>query len=62
MTNSRNCHNSAYLIHCVGCTDCNYCVGCVGLHKADFHILNVKYSRSEFFAILKKLKRELGIK
>ena len=37
-------------------------VGCVGLVKKDFHILNVGYSRKEYFEILEKLKRELGVR
>lgn len=62
LIDSRFCNASAYLVHSVGCSVCNYCFGCVGLNKKDFHILNVQYSRSEYFEILKKLKRELGIR
>ena len=59
---SRNCSGSAYLVRCLSCADCDYCFGCVGLVKKDFHILNVPYPRQEYFEIVKKLKRELGIK
>ena len=62
LTDCRSCTGSAYLIHCFACVGCNYCVGCVGLQKKDFHILNEPYSRSEYFEILKKLKRELGLR
>jgi hypothetical protein len=62
LTNCRHCTGSAYLIESVSCSECNYCVGCVGLVKKDFHILNQGYSRSEYFEILKKLKRELGVR
>jgi hypothetical protein len=33
----------------------------VGLAKKDFHILNVKYTRSEYFRIVEALKAELGL-
>jgi hypothetical protein len=33
----------------------------VGLAKVDFHILNVKYTRSEYFRIVKSLEEELGL-
>jgi hypothetical protein len=33
----------------------------VGLTKQDFHILNVKYTRSEYFRITKALREALGI-
>jgi hypothetical protein len=61
LTNCQYVYASAYLVNCVGCSDCTYCVGCVGLHKEEFHILNVKYTRKEYFEVLKKLKRELGV-
>ena len=44
------------------CSECTYCFGCVGLAKQDFHILNVKYTRAEYFRIVKSLEEELGIK
>ena len=56
------CVGSAYLAYCLECSDCSYCFGCVGLQKKDFHILNVPYDRSTYFAAVKKLKRELGLK
>ncbi|OGQ90284.1 MAG: hypothetical protein A2289_20225 [Deltaproteobacteria bacterium RIFOXYA12_FULL_58_15] len=62
LTDSRFCTGSAYLVNCVSCSDCTYCLGCVGLVKKDFHVLNVPYSRKEYFATLKQLKRELGIR
>ena len=62
LQNSKYCTGGAYLIHCTACTDCTYCVGCVGLTKKDFHILNVPYSRTEYFKALNQLKRELGIR
>ena len=43
-------------------SDCTYCFGCVGLTKKDFYILNVGFSRQEYFELTKRLKKELGIK
>jgi len=56
------CVGSAYLDLCTSCSDSSYCFGCVGLQKADFHILNVPYDRSTYFAAVKRLKRELGLR
>jgi hypothetical protein len=58
---SENCTRSNYLVMCRSCSECSYCFGCVGLAKQDFHILNVKYSRAEYFRIVKSLEAELGI-
>lgn len=57
-----HCTNSAYLVQSSWCSECTYCFGCVGLHKKDFHILNQKYPRDEYFKTTKRLARELGIK
>ena len=56
-----NCTGSAYLILCRSLQDCNYCFGCVGLSKKDFHILNVPFSRTEYFKVTNRLRKELGI-
>lgn len=58
---SENCTGSAYLTLCRNLSDCTYCFGCVGLAKKDFHILNVGFSRTEYFQIVARLKKELGI-
>jgi hypothetical protein len=58
---SENCTQSAYLTLCKSLSDCNYCFGCVGLAKKDFHVLNVPFSRTEFFKVVARLKKELGI-
>jgi hypothetical protein len=58
---SESCTRSNYLVLCRSCSECSYCFGCVGLAKQDFHILNVKYTRSEYFRIVKSLQAELGI-
>jgi hypothetical protein len=56
-----NCTQSAYLTKCAACTGCTYCFGCVGLSGKDFHILNEPYSRSEYFAVTKRLMKEMGL-
>jgi hypothetical protein len=56
------CLRGAYLVRSSGCIDCSYCFGCVGLVGKDFHILNEPYGRTEYFATIAKLSRELGIK
>jgi hypothetical protein len=60
-TECSHCSNSNYLVRCVGCFECDYCFGCVGLVRKEFHILNVKYSRSEYFARTAALRKALGI-
>jgi len=62
LINCKHCTGSAYLINSTNCSDSTYCFGCVGLVKKDFHILNVAYSRKEYFDRVTKLKRELGIR
>ena len=57
---SERCLRGAYLVRSVGCSDCTYCFGCVGLVGKDFHILNEPYGRTEYFAMIAKLSRELG--
>ena len=59
---SENCANSAYLTLCRNLSDCTYCFGCVGLQKKDFHVLNVAFSRTEYFEVVRKLKKELGVR
>jgi hypothetical protein len=56
---SDNCATSAYLVYCRNLSDCTYCFGCVGLSKKDFYILNVPFSRTEYFETIKRLKKEL---
>ncbi|AKF85427.1 hypothetical protein MFUL124B02_12280 [Myxococcus fulvus 124B02] len=46
---------------CRNLQDCNYCFGCVGLAKKDFHILNVPFPRTEYFKVVGKLRKELGL-
>ena len=56
-----HCGDSNYLASCSYCYECDYCFGCVGLVKKDFHILNKKYSRSDYFREVAKLRQALGL-
>ncbi len=56
-----SCTGSSYLVLCRSCSDCTYCFGCVGLAKKDFHILNVQYTKTEYFRIVKALRAEMGL-
>jgi hypothetical protein len=58
---TERCTTSAYLVRCIACSGCTYCFGCVGLHKKDFHILNVPYERTAYFEQVRKLARELRV-
>jgi hypothetical protein len=58
---SENCTSSAYVVLSRNLQDCNYCFGCVGLAKKDFHILNVPFPRTEYFKVVGRLKKELGL-
>ena len=58
---SEGCSSSSYLVRCVSLTGCSYCFGCVGLLKKEFHILNQKYSRGDYFRIVAELKKQFGI-
>jgi len=58
---SEACSGSNYLVMCRNLSDCNYCFGCVGLSKKDFHILNQGYSRTEYFKVVARLRKELGV-
>jgi hypothetical protein len=57
---SEACRSSQYLVRCYSCSDSLYCYGCVGLAKKEFHILNVPYSRKEYFALIKELEGSPG--
>jgi hypothetical protein len=58
---SESCSASAYLILSRTLADCTYCFGCVGLSRKDFHILNVPFGRTEYFALTKRLRAELDL-
>ncbi len=52
---------SQYVVLSRDCHDCTFCFGCVGLVGKEFHILNQKFSRNDYFAILPKLERAFGV-
>jgi hypothetical protein len=58
---SESCSASAYLVMSRNLADCTYCFGCVGLSRKDFHILNVPFGRTEYFAVTKRLRAELDL-
>lgn len=53
---SVRCQGSTYVVRSVDCVDCTYCYGCVGLIKREFHILNVRYPRKDYFEITAALE------
>jgi hypothetical protein len=52
----RDCQGSRYLTLCVDCHDCVHCLACVGLEGAEFHVLNQKRTRKEYFALLRQVQ------
>ncbi len=58
-TDCHQCVSCSHVVLCTSCADCDYCFGCVGLKGKDFHILNKKHSRSDFFRITKALSEEV---
>ena len=54
---STGCKNCFY---CYYCTDCEHCFGCAFLKNKKYCILNKPYSKEEYFAKLKQLKKELN--
>jgi hypothetical protein len=56
-----SCSSSSYLVRSTALTRSSYCFGCVGLSSRDYHILNEPYDRSTYFAILRRLTRELRL-
>ena len=55
------CSSSSYLVRCTSLSGCTYCLGCVVLSSKDFHILNEPYSRKDYFAITRRLVKELRL-
>ncbi|MEO8921051.1 MAG: hypothetical protein ABI488_26785 [Polyangiaceae bacterium] len=56
-----NCSTSSYLVRSIALSNCSYCFGCVGLTGRDFHILNERYERRDYFALTEHLTRELKL-
>ena len=58
---SAGCERSSYLSLCYDCEDCVHCFGCVGLSGEEFCILNERYPRKEYFAMVSRLRAELDV-
>jgi hypothetical protein len=58
---SESCTNCAYVVHSLRLTGCSYCFGCVGLSGRDFFILNQPYDSTAYFAVTRRLTKELGL-
>lgn len=43
-----NCFNCSQLEYCNDCIGCSDCYGCIGLRNQKFHILNRKFSETEY--------------
>jgi hypothetical protein len=55
------CSSSSYLVKCTALTNSLYCFGCVGLSGKEFHVLNEPYAKSDYFALTRRLSRELKL-
>lgn len=55
----RGCEGSRYLALCIDCKDCTYCLGCVGLEGAEYHVLNQKVTKKEFYKALNRMREDL---
>lgn len=58
-TDTENSIGCSYVARSTGLRDCTYCFGCVGLERADYHILNERYDRAEYFRVIRRLTEEL---
>ena len=47
------------LMYCDSCPGAGNCFGCIGLKKGEYSILNKKYSKEEYEAILPKIKQHM---
>lgn len=53
------CEDSQYLVLCLDCANCTQCFACVGLQGAEFHVLNQRYTRKDYFPVVQALKKRL---
>ena len=59
---NNDCNNCTYCDECNNCDDCNSCDDCddccfcYDLNNKKYYILNVKFSKKEYFEFIKKLK------
>lgn len=48
--------------YCLDCHSCSNILGCVGLKKAEYSILNKKYSKEEYEDLFKKIKNDMLVR
>jgi hypothetical protein len=53
------CEGGSHQTLCYDCRDCVQCFACVGMTGAEFHILNVKYARRDYFKKVGELRKQL---
>ena len=56
---SHVCWFSQNLFYCESVFNSHDCLGCISRNHAEFEILNVKYSKEEYFKQFEEIKREL---
>lgn len=59
---SADCEKCSYVTLCYDCEGCVHCFGCVGLSGEEFCVLNERYARKEYFALVSKLRAELDVR
>lgn len=47
------------LVYCDSCPGAGNCFGCIGIKKGEYSILNKKYSKEEYEALLPKIKQHM---
>ncbi|MBI4094988.1 MAG: hypothetical protein HY435_02225 [Candidatus Liptonbacteria bacterium] len=47
------------LEYCIECNDCEYCFGCFGLRNKKYCIFNKRYSESDYWQIVDKIKAKM---
>lgn len=64
----KGAQNVACSLYCPTCVNCRYCYncngaencfGCVGIKKGSYMILNKKYSKEDYFALVARIKKDM---
>lgn len=53
------CWSSTFINYSMNCHNSNYLLGCIGLRKKDYCILNKQYSKQKYEEIIQKIKEEI---
>jgi len=53
------CRYSSSLEYCVECKQCDFCFGCFGLNNKKYYIFNKPYSKSDYWALIDKIKSQM---